>query len=322
MVQLANTMNTDDVSAGDRIPYWTGWIDQLFHGLRSDLYGDTRFDGRMDSLHAGDLILTRLEADRHRVMRSASDVRGSDVGYLKIVAPFHGCAGVEQQGREAWVTPGQWCIYDTTDTYAVSNPTRVEHLIVMVPKAQLAERGLAVGELMARPLGSQGGMARVALETMRSAWRELPAMSAAGAQALGDVITHCVHLSLLDLAGRGTALTQREALRERIKQHVTQHLADPALSVERIAHALGVSRRQLYNAFGDEPDGVAGFVQARRIEACRAAFDDPQLAGRSITDIALASGFSNAAHFSRVFRSHTGASPSEYRQARTTCAGR
>ena len=316
MVQLANTMNTDDVSAGDRIPYWTGWIDQLFHGLQSDLYGDTRFDGRMDSLHAGDLILTRLEADRHRVMRSAGDVRGSDVGYLKIVAPFHGCAGVEQQGREAWVTPGQWCIYDTTDTYAVSNPTRVEHLIVMVPRAQLAERGLAVGELMARPLGSQGGMARVALETMRSAWRELPAMSAAGARALGDVITHCVHLSLLDLAGRGTGLTQREALRERIKHHVTQHLADPALSVERIAHALGVSRRQLYNAFGDEPDGVAGFVQARRIEACRAAFDDPQLAGRSITDIALASGFSNAAHFSRVFRSHTGASPSEYRQAR------
>jgi hypothetical protein len=108
-------------------------------------------------------------------MRSRTQVRGSEVGYLKIVAPFYGCAGVEQKGREAWVSPGEWSIYDTTDTYAVSNPSRVEHLIVMVPKAHLAERGLVIDELMARRLGGQGGIARVALETMRSAWRELPA---------------------------------------------------------------------------------------------------------------------------------------------------
>ena len=313
----ATTMDTDDVSARDRIPFWNDWINSLFQGLQSDLYGDTEFDGRIASAHAGDVILTRLESNRHRVMRSRTQVRGSEVGYLKIVAPFYGSAGVEQKGREAWVSPGEWSIYDTTDTYAVSNPSRVEHLIVMVPKAHLSERGLVIDELMARRLGSCGGIARVALETMRSAWRELPCMSADAARSTGDVITQCVHLSLLDLAGRGTAVTQREALRERIKQHVMRHLADPDLSVEQIARALNVSRRHLYNAFADEPDGVAGFLLARRIEACRLAFDDPKLADRSITEVALAFGFSNPAHFSRVFRNHAGMSPSAYRQAAT-----
>ena len=47
----------------------------------------------------------------------------------------------------------------------------------------------------------------------------------------------------------------------------------------------------------------------------RLAFDDPRLADRSITEIALAFGFSNPAHFSRVFRAHTGVSPSAYRHA-------
>jgi AraC-like DNA-binding protein len=316
MSAAPSSMSTDEVSARERVPYWTDWIDRLFHGLRSDLYGDTDFEGHIASAHAGEVILTRLESNRHRVMRSSAQVRGSERGYLKIVAPFHGCAGVEQKGREAWVSPGEWSIYDTTDTYAVSNPVPVEHLIVMVPKSHLAERGLAIDELMARRLGAQGGIARVALETMRSAWRELPGMSDDAAQSLGDVITQCVHLSLLDLSGRTTALTQREALRERIKQHVLRHLGDPSLSVDRIALALGASRRQLYNAFSDEPDGIAGFVLARRIDACRAAFADPQLAGRSITEIALAFGFSNAAHFSRVFRVHTGLSPSDYRHQR------
>jgi AraC-like DNA-binding protein len=316
--EQTGAMNTDQVSPRERVGYWSSWVDRLFHGLQSDLYGDTDFDGRIATALAGDVVLTRLESNRHRVMRSAHAVRASEVGYLKIVAPFQGRAGVEQQGREAWVSPGQWSIYDTTDTYAVSNPERVEHLIVMVPKAHLAERGLALDELTARRLGADGGIARVTLETMRSAWRELPGMNEDAAASLGEVITQCVHLSLLDLAGRPTAVTQREALRERIKQHVMRHLGDPALSVEQIARALNCSRRHLYNAFADEPDGVAGYVLARRLEACRGAFDDPRWAGRSITEIALAHGFSSMAHFSRVFRAHAGLSPSEYRRERLT----
>ena len=221
-----STMTTDQVAPAERAGFWGDWVDRLFCGLKSDLYGDTDFDGRMATVHAGDIVLTRLEANRHRVMRSAQLVRASEMGYLKIVAPWVGCAGVEQKGREAWVTPDQWSIYDTTDAYAVANPVRVEHLIVMVPKARLAERGLALDPLMARRLGGSGGVARLALETMRSAYRELPGMSETAARGVGDAITQFVHLSMLDLAGIGTAQTQREALRERIKQHVTEHLGD------------------------------------------------------------------------------------------------
>ncbi|HEY0859012.1 MAG TPA: helix-turn-helix domain-containing protein [Albitalea sp.] len=244
-----------------------------------------------------------------------------NIAYLKIVAPYVGCAGVEQKGREAWVTPDQWSIYDTTDSYAVANPVHVEHLIVMLPKQRLVERGLSLEPLMARRLGGTGGVARLALETMRSAYRELPGMSETSARSVGDAITQFVHLSMLDLAGIGTATTQREALRERIKQHVSAHLGDPALSVDGIALALNCSRRQLYNAFSEEPDGVAGYVLRRRLEACRRSFDDPASAHRSITDIAFSFGFSNMAHFSRVFRSHLGLPPSDYRRAGAAAGG-
>ena len=317
MGQTASAMTTDAVPARERPGFWADWVDRLFHGLKNDCYGDTDFEGRMSTLRAGDVVLTRLEANRHRVVRSGTQVRQSEIGYLKIVAPFVGCAGGEQKGREAWVTPDQWSIYDTTEPYAVANPVRVEHLIVMVPKDRLVERGLGVRHLdplMARRLGGSGGVSRLALETMRSAYRELPGMSEAAARGVGDAITQFVHLSMLDLAGIGTAVTQREALRERIKQHVSAHLADPALTVDAIALALNCSRRQLYNAFAEEPDGVAGYILRRRLAACRAVFDDRAQAHRSITDIALSFGFQNMAHFSRVFRAHLGLPPSDYRR--------
>jgi AraC-like DNA-binding protein len=311
-------MNTDEVAARDRVAFWGDWVGRLFQGLKSDEYGDTDFHGRASTLHAGDVVLTHLEATRHRVTRSSSIARATEIPYLKIVAPWVGCAGVEQKGRETWVTPGQWSIYDTTDSYAVANPERVEHLIVMLPKRVLAERGFhgqGLDALMARRLGGSGGVSRLALETMRNAFRELPSMPDGAARGVGDAITQLVHLSLLDLAGQATAQTQREALRERIKQHVSEHLADPGLSVDAIARALNVSRRQLYNAFAEEADGVAGYILARRLEACRQVFADRGHDHRSITDVALGFGFQNMAHFSRVFRTHLGMAPSDYRRA-------
>lgn len=314
MPQTPQTMDTSTVPPAERVAHWRGFIGRLFHGLKSEEYGDTDFDGRARTFHAGDLVLTRLEATRHRVTRSPSAARRSELPYLKIVAPWTGCAGVEQMGRETWVTPGQWCIYDTTDSYAVANPERVEHLIVMVPRPLLAERGLDLDALMARRLGGSGGISTLALQTMRNAFAELPSMGDAAARGVGDAIVQLLHLSLLDLAGQATAQTQREALRARIKRHVALHLADPRLTVDGIAMALNCSRRQLYNAFAEEPDGVAGYILAQRLAACRRLLQDRSQLHRSLTDIALSLGFQNMAHFSRVARADLGMPPSDFRR--------
>jgi AraC-like DNA-binding protein len=311
----AETFDTDAVCAPDRPAFWGDWIARLFQGLKSDTYGDADFDGRATTLRAGEVVLTLLDAQRHRVTRTGSIARATERPYLKIVAPFKGCAGVQQKGRETWVTPGQWSIYDTTDSYAVANPERVQHLIVMLPRAALCERGVALDPLMARRLGGSGGISSVALQTMRHAFAELPSMPASAAHGLGEAIVQMVHLSLLDLAGQESAQSQREALRERIKQHVAQHLGDPRLCVDGVARAMNCSRRQLYNAFAEEPDGVAGYILSQRLQACRRCFEDLRHAHRSITDIAIGFGFSNMAHFSRVFRAQLGVAPSDFRRA-------
>ena len=84
--------------------------------------------------------------------------------------------------------------------------------------------------------------------------------------------------------------------------------------MDGLARALNCSRRQLYNAFAEEPDGVAGYIPARRLEACRKALADRASQHRSITEIALGNGFQNLAHFSRVFRAELGMPPSDYRR--------
>ena len=103
IVRMAGStlMTTDAVAPRDRAPAWREWIWKHFGGLESDLYGDSEFDGHIAASRAGDVILTKLEANRHRVLRTPEMARGSEAGYLKIVAPWQGSAQVEQRGRHA-----------------------------------------------------------------------------------------------------------------------------------------------------------------------------------------------------------------------------
>ena len=316
---VCTVVTTDHVAPRERAPVWREWIWQHFGGLESDLYGDTEFDGCMASVNAGEVILTKLEANRHRVVRSRDMVRASDAGYLKIVAPLRGHAAVQQLGRQTLVGSGAWTIYDTTGCYAVDNPERVEHLIVMLPKAQITELGLPLDPLMARYVGGASGISRVALTTMRCTYQELPHMSADAARAAGELIVQLVRLSLLELSGQPTALTQREVLKDRIRRYIALNLRDPALSVDHIAHALNCSKRHLHNAFANNEDTLASHILRLRLEACVRELQQTGPQARPITDIALSWGFSNLSHFSRVFRDHTGCSPSECRLSAGLC---
>jgi AraC-like DNA-binding protein len=312
-------MSTDQVPPRERAAQWRDWVYRHFGGLDSDLYGaSTGFDGHLRAARAGCAILTKLEADRHRVIKSLQLARGGDEAYLKIVAPWQGQAHVRQRGQHATASDGGWVIYDTTADYEIDNPERVEHLIVMLPKARVAGRDLKLEPLMAQRFGSQG-ISRVALETMRNTYLELPHMSDEAASGAGELLVQLVQMSLRELAGQACATSQRAALRDRIVGYVAQHLRDPQLSVDDIARALNCSRRHLYNAFAGEGESIAAYIQRQRLQACVRELQAAAQA-RPITDIALSWGFGNAAHFSRVFREHMGASPSEFRQARALAA--
>ena len=183
----------------------------------------------------------------------------------------------------------------------------------MVPLDAVQERGLKIDGVMARQLGASG-ISRVALETMRNTYLELPNMSEASARGAGEMIKQLVQLSLLELAGNETAVTQREALRDRIRAHVQMHLRHPALSADSIARTLNCSRRHLYNAFSGEGESIAAYIQRLRLQACIRDLQQSAAPERPITDIAMSWGFGNPSHFSRLFRDHTGKSPSEFRR--------
>lgn len=92
-----------------------------------------------------------------------------------------------------------------------------------------------------------------------------------------------------------------------------QHLASP-LTVSAIAARLGVSGRQLERLFHEAlGHGPAAVYRAIRLRYGRWLLDSTD---RTVTDIALAAGFTDCAHFSRQFKEQHGVSPSVGRTGR------
>jgi AraC-like DNA-binding protein len=89
--------------------------------------------------------------------------------------------------------------------------------------------------------------------------------------------------------------------------YIEQHLADSALSVATICRDVAVSRASLYRSF-NRTNGVAAYIQRRRLEAAHALISDD--GGKlSMAEIADMYCFSSQAHFSTAFRRMFGYTP-------------
>lgn len=129
--------------------------------------------------------------------------------------------------------------------------------------------------------------------------------------------------SLLDMLAT-TLQAQRETLLpvlprmtryhlERIKEYLGRHLRDPGLSVRDVALALDMSVSHVHRIFAHEGCTVSEWLWSRRLEGCAGELASPAHAHRMVGEIALAWGFNDLSHFSRVFRQRFGMTPKEWR---------
>jgi AraC-like DNA-binding protein/mannose-6-phosphate isomerase-like protein (cupin superfamily) len=92
---------------------------------------------------------------------------------------------------------------------------------------------------------------------------------------------------------------------------VREQFANSDLSVQNIAEQLGCSADYLSHLFHTETrEKLIHYIQRIRMEGATLALDAGTL---TISEIAYASGFSDPAYFTRVFKQHKGVTPQEFR---------
>jgi AraC-like DNA-binding protein len=307
-------VSTADVAPGERLGLWGDFVGRHIGPLQADTFGDPQFEGRLELGESGGVSVAHIVVSRHRVQRTPGLIRRDGRDYVKLVAQIEGAACFEQNGRKVVLAPGEWSLYDMTQPYTVSNPEPINQVIMLLPREQLVRLGLDLDRLVVRRFSGRAGAGRPAYQLLVAAFAALrDGGPEPGNDDLAEMIASHVEVAVLDRSGTPTDASVRELTRDRVKRYIDVNLDDPLLSLDRVAAAIGCSKRYLHKLFDGEAETLNAYIWQARLERIRQDLADPALKDSSITEIAFSRGFSSSTHFSRSFRESCGVSPRAYR---------
>lgn len=279
-----------------------------------------QFHGEIRSTEIDGAYVTEISASPHEVQRKAQQISAEDPTHLKLSLLLSGSGLMTQDGRTAILQPGDLAVYDTSRPYTFEFTDDVHVMVMVFPHNMLGMPAHITQHVTAVPMPGDSGLGKMVspfLEHMATNLDQLQGVS-------GKRIMH----SAIDLIA---ALLSAEVSRSQLhKDHELQtegdeyrlfiesNLHDPELNSEKIAKAHFISTRKLQYVFSQQGQTVSSYIRARRLERCRLDLMDPAYDSLSINQIATRWGLLDSAHFSRIFKTTYGMSPSEYRHRQHT----
>ncbi|WGR74591.1 MULTISPECIES: helix-turn-helix domain-containing protein [unclassified Bradyrhizobium] len=309
---------TTDGSPGHRrLALWQDIVCDVFVGLdcKSDL--GSAFHGSVTRGALGKAVCSEVRSDRQHVFRTPSRIARSDQDFILIALGDRGAGGVVQDGRETVIRPGEFALYDTTRPYELKFDHAFTQTIFMVPRQMLQRRLGGSETLTAISFGADAPLERITYDFIYRLCQSADRIDPGNAAILSEQAVDLLAMALSERLGKTSlpSSTHRSALLYRLKAHIRAHLADPDLSLQETAAALGISPRYVNDLLADEDTSFQRHVLAERLAQCRRDLASPLLAHRHVSEIAFAWGFNDLSHFGRVFREHFGMSPREFRQS-------
>lgn len=291
---------------------WKDFVHENFPWLEHRNHCLGRFHAEVSAHQFGRGELSTISAVESEVIRTRHLSEVAEDGHIKLMWQMQGNIHLEQDRRGCTLEPGQATVCDTARPYRIRVADGAQFAVFMMPHdmcpgwQQISQRicgeHLVEGASIRAALGSL--MALTSLE-QRSSDEELGTVI----EAIQSMITTALHRSASALGV--TSIRNPRLLKA--QQYIVAHIADPELNVNDLAAALCMSRRSLYLLFKECDTTPARLIQDIRLEQAMRALADRTQGHRKITDIAFDNGFNDYATFSRLFKSHYGVNPSDFR---------
>jgi len=258
-----------------------------------------------------------VTASGHQVHRSADLVAKADHHYFKLHLQLEGHGFLVQDRREAMLSAGDLAVYDTSRPYSLAEESDHSAVVLMFPHEAIHLPADWLKELTAVRFDGAGGLARLVSPFIERLVEDLGVLAGAGGRRLATTAVDLV-TTMFETELDRTRTSRDDPHRQlmlAVHEFIEDHLGDPGLSPTVIADANFVSTRLLHKLFEDTGVTVSGWIRTRRLECCRRDLRDPLCERESVTAIAARWGFTDAAHFSRLFRATFGEPPSQYRRS-------
>ncbi len=308
---------TSGVDPRRKLAYWNEHAGASFTPLVSDPADIGAFHGSIVRTTLGELTLAEACADAQTVRHSRAHVARTRGALFLLMLQLEGESRNRQDGREAFLKPGEFTLFDCSREYQIVFPAANRGLVLGIPETRLRRQVACPESLVASTMRAGGGAAGLFSRFLRSFW--LACHQDLEAEAATRVAS-----AVLELLGAAYAEVPRahcerstvaEAQRIRIINYIESHLQDPRLSPSSVAQSCRITPRYLHHLFTASEETVGRYLLRRRLEECARALQSPLQLRRTVAEIAFDHGFNSPTHFGRAFRSRFGMTPRAYRES-------
>jgi AraC-like DNA-binding protein len=317
-------IDTATVAAQDRLAFWSDSSFDAYLPVQVRSPEGEQFGARMWGYELGPLSLFKIAAAPNTMMRSARAIAACDPECLHLSVVLRGQINAAQEGRTGVARMGDLISYETSHPVVFRADQPYESLVVRVPRSLLGREETQISKLTAVGIPGGEGLARAAVAFLLGLAGGLEDGTITPTDA-PDSIECVIDLVRALYAGparaeEATRLRTRAEILLDIQASIEARLGDPELDPDQIARASFISTRYLHKLFESEGTSVCRWIRETRLERCRRDLLDPALDDETILTIASRWGLPGPQHFSRLFRSAYGCSPSDLRRERRTVA--
>lgn len=313
---MTRTFDTRTCSDAERLEFWTAAVCEQIVPVQIDPRGNEQLQGTvMRSTSLGALQVREVIGGRHVYVRDERDVRRGDPETLQVGLQLAGHSTLVQDGRAAVLGAGDLVLYDSSRPFTLAMDARFHWQVFLLPKDKLRRSDREISRLTALTIDGNSGIAGLVARFLRDL-----ASSSTKLEQEGSAAALCDNAAALvatlvrsELRQQWDVADPQKMLLDQAEAFIDDHLQDPSLDPERIAHAVNVSVRRLHQLFSATSRTVSEHVREQRLAGVRRDLADPALAGLSVSRIAARYGFVNPSVFSRQFRLAHGCTPSEFR---------
>ena len=238
---------------------------------------------------------------------------GQDDGAMLVVLHLEGKALLQNDQQAHALAVGDFAIFPAGVDFDLVCDGSFRQVWLRLPSIAFSRRMLPPQAFRVLPIAGDSGLGHVLSQLLRSVSDSLQELDDDELSAIEIAISDLIVATLNQRSDTGGTSSSQAAILHRICQFIETRLGDSNLGLAEVAKAQRVSPRYLQKLFESANGNFTRYIRERRLERCRGELAKPDDDSTSVSSIAFRWGFTDAAHFSRVFRDKYGMSPRDYR---------
>jgi AraC-like DNA-binding protein len=308
--------STADVSPRDRFDYWhsVACKNLISHDSRPE--SRSTFQAELRSGRLEDVALVFFGNSPMLVEHTVRHAARANDNEIFVCRQAAGTLALEQDGHDVILEPGDVTLLDPRLPYCGKFSEGSRLLVLKVPRPALKARLGCLRDTLLHPIRPSAGECGLASAFLGMLPAHAAGLAPAAAAAVRDNALDLVALALANSidARQGRGSRAQMLVRTNVRAAIEARLADPDLDAPTVASAAGVSVRYANAVLARAGTSIRRLMLARRLARCRRALSDASQAGRTVSEIAYAWGFSDMTHFGRSFKCAYGLTPSDFRR--------